>query len=94
MVALPPLLYSAAFFTSLHDLRRNIQPIGLLAIGLVLVTTLAVGVVAHAVVGLSWSVAFVLGAIVSPTDPVAATAIAGASARRGATSRSSRARAC
>jgi len=77
VVALPPLLYSAAFFTSLHDLRRNIRPIGLLAIGLVVITTLAIGVVAHVVVGLPWSVAFVLGAVVSPTDPVAATAIAG-----------------
>ncbi|HVP03206.1 MAG TPA: Na+/H+ antiporter [Solirubrobacteraceae bacterium] len=77
VVALPPLLYSAAFFTSLHDLRRNLRPIGLLAIGLVIVTTLAVGAVAHFVIGLSWGVAFVLGAVVSPTDPVAATAIAG-----------------
>ncbi len=77
VIVLPPLLYSSAFFTSLHDLRSNIEPIGLLAIGLVVVTTLAVGVVAHAIVGLSWGVAFVLGAVVSPTDPVAATAIAG-----------------
>jgi monovalent cation/hydrogen antiporter len=74
---LPPLLYSAAFFTSLRDLRANARPIGLLAIGLVAVTTVGVAVVAHEIVdGLSWGSAFVLGAIVSPTDPLAATSIA------------------
>ena len=74
---LPPLLYGAAFFTSLRDLRANVRPIGLLAIGLVVVTTVGVAVVAHAVIdGLSWPSAFVLGAIVSPTDPLAATSIA------------------
>ncbi len=74
---LPPLLYSAAFFTSLRELRTNVRPIGLLAVGLVAVTTVGVAVVAHAFIDdLSWSSAFVLGAIVSPTDPLAATAIA------------------
>jgi Na+/H+ antiporter len=74
---LPPLLYGAAFFTSLRDLRANMRPIGLLAIGLVITTTLGVAVIAHTVIeGLTWPAAFVLGAIVSPTDPVAATAIA------------------
>jgi monovalent cation/hydrogen antiporter len=74
---LPPLLYSSAFFTSLRELRTNARPIGLLAIGLVVVTTIGVAVVAHAAIeDLSWSSAFVLGAIVSPTDPVAATSIA------------------
>jgi CPA1 family monovalent cation:H+ antiporter len=74
---LPPLLYSAAFFTSLRDLRASARPIGLLAIGLVVVTTVGVAVVAHELVdGLSWGAAFVLGAIVSPTDPLAATSIA------------------
>jgi monovalent cation/hydrogen antiporter len=73
---LPPLLYGAAFFTSLRDLRANLRPIGLLSIGLVAATTLVVGVVAHSVIdGLPWSAAFVLGAIVSPTDPIAATSI-------------------
>ena len=73
---LPPLLYSAAFFTSLRDLRQNALPISLLSIGLVIVTTCAVAVVAHAAIdSFSWSSAFVLGAIVSPTDPLAATAI-------------------
>ncbi|HEU4975464.1 MAG TPA: Na+/H+ antiporter [Baekduia sp.] len=74
---LPPLLYSAAFFSSLQDLRANAQPIGLLAVGLVIATTLVVAAVAHAAIdGLPWPAAFVLGAIVSPTDPVAATEIA------------------
>jgi CPA1 family monovalent cation:H+ antiporter len=73
---LPPLLYGAAFFTSIQDLRANYKPIGLLAVGLVAFTTVTVAVVAHEVVGLPWAAAFVLGAVVSPTDPVAATEIA------------------
>ena len=73
---LPPLLYSAAFNTGLRDLKRNIRAISLLAIGLVTVTMVAVAVAAHYVMDLSWSVSFVLGAVVSPTDPIAATSIA------------------
>jgi CPA1 family monovalent cation:H+ antiporter len=73
---LPPLLYSAAFFTPLRELRRNIRAISLLAVGLVLATMVAVAVVAHEALDFGWAEAFVLGAIVSPTDPVAATAIA------------------
>jgi CPA1 family monovalent cation:H+ antiporter len=74
---LPPLLYGTAFFTSLRELRANVRPITLLALGLVLTTMVAVAVAAHALIpGLSWPGAFVLGAIVSPTDPTAATAIA------------------
>ena len=77
LIFLPPLLYGAAFFASLRDLRRNVGPISALSVGLVLATCVAVAVVVHAVVpGMSWAAAFVLGAIVSPTDPVAATAIA------------------
>lgn len=73
---LPPLLYEAAAFTSWHEFRANLRPISLLAVGLVLVTTLAVALVAHAVIpGLPWPAAFVLGAIVSPPDAVAATAL-------------------
>jgi monovalent cation/hydrogen antiporter len=73
---LPPLLYGAAFFTSLRDLRANVRPVGLLSVGLVLLTMVVVAVVAHALVPeLSWAAAFVLGAVVSPTDPIAATAI-------------------
>ena len=73
---LPPLLYAAAFFSSLHDLRDNLRPIALLSIGLVVMTMVTVAVVARAVTGMPWAAAFVLGAVVSPTDPTAATAIA------------------
>jgi Na+/H+ antiporter len=75
LVFLPPLLYAAAFFSNLRELRLNARPIGLLAIGLVVVTTLAVAAVAHWAIGLEWQVAFVLGAIVSPTDAVAPATI-------------------
>jgi CPA1 family monovalent cation:H+ antiporter len=71
LIFLPPLLYGAAFFTSLRDLRRDMRAIALLSIGLVAVTMAAVAVVAHHAIGLGWSEAFVLGAIVSPTDAVA-----------------------
>ncbi|MGZ4335143.1 MAG: Na+/H+ antiporter, partial [Gaiellaceae bacterium] len=74
---LPPLLYSAAFFTGLRDLRVNLRPISLLAFGLVAVTTCGVAGAAHAVVPhLSWGGAFTLGAIVSPTDALAASEVA------------------
>src|ERR1700730_10386580 len=72
---LPPLLYPAAVFTSWRDFRANLSPILLLAIGLVLLTTVVVAAVAHALAGLPLPAAFVLGAIVSPPDAVAATAI-------------------
>lgn len=77
LIFLPPILWAAAYFTSLRDFRANIRPISLLAVGLVLVTTAGVAAAAHAIVpGLDWPAAFVLGAIVSPPDAVAATAIA------------------
>jgi Na+/H+ antiporter len=72
---LPPLLYSSAFFTSLRDLRTNRRPISFLAFGLVGATMTVVAVVAHEWIGLSWAVAFTLGAILSPTDALAATEI-------------------
>jgi Na+/H+ antiporter len=75
LIFLPPLLNSAAFSSSPLDLRAHLRPIVLLAVGLVLATTCAVAVVAHAVIGLPWAAAFVLGAILAPTDPVAAEAI-------------------
>ena len=55
LIFLPPLLYGAAFFTSLRDLRRNARPIALLAIPLVGVTMVAVAVVAHEALGLGWA---------------------------------------
>jgi Na+/H+ antiporter len=73
---LPPLIYSSAWLTSWRAFRFSLRPILLLAVGLVLFTTLIVAVVAHTLVGLSWPVAFVLGAVVSPTDAVAASATA------------------
>ena len=76
VIMLPPLLYAAAYFTPLRELRRNVGPISLLAIGLVLATMVVVAAVAHAALDLGWAEAFVLGAIVSPTDPTAAYAIA------------------
>ena len=71
LIFLPPLLYGAAFFTSVRELRRDARSIATLAIPLVFATMAAVAVVAHEVVGLEWSESFVLGAIVSPTDAVA-----------------------
>ena len=73
---LPPLLYSSAFFTSVRDLRANLGSVSVLAIGLVAATMVGVAVVAHWLVDdLTWQAAFVLGALVSPTDPIAATSI-------------------
>lgn len=77
VIVLPPLLYAASFFSSLRDLRVNLRPISMLSIGLVIATTFSVAAIAHALIDdLSWEAAVVLGAVVSPTDPVAATAIA------------------
>ncbi len=76
LVLLPPLLYAAAFFTPLRELKRAIRPVSFLAIGLVLATMVVVALVAHVALDFGWAEAFVLGAIVSPTDPVAATSIA------------------
>jgi Na+/H+ antiporter len=73
---LPPLLYSAAFFGDLRAMRDYARALSLTSIGLVLLTMATVALVAHAMIDeLSWAAAFALGAIVSPTDPMAATAI-------------------
>ena len=75
-VFLPPILYAGGYFTSVREFKANLRPIVLLAFGLVLFTTAVVAVVAHALVpSLGWAGAFALGAIVSPPDAVAATAI-------------------
>src|SRR3954454_4984848 len=72
VIFLPPLLYSSAFFANLHDIRRGMRVVTVQAVGLVLVTMCTVAVVAHEVIpDMSWAVAFVLGAIVSPTDALA-----------------------
>jgi CPA1 family monovalent cation:H+ antiporter len=72
---LPPLLYSAAFFSDLRALRADTRALMLTSIGLVLLTTVTVAVVGRWALDLSWAMAVALGAIVSPTDPLAATAI-------------------
>ena len=77
LVFLPPLLYSEALLFSWRDFKANLRPIGLLAFGLVFLTTAIVAVAAHAVTqGLPWGACAALGAIVAPTDAVAASAIA------------------
>ena len=75
-VFLPPILWAAAFFTSLREFRRNIRPIGLLAVGLVFATTVVVALVSRSLFpALPWAVAVAIGAIVSPPDAVAAAAV-------------------
>jgi monovalent cation/hydrogen antiporter len=76
LLFLPPLLYVSALFTSWRDFRANLRPISLLAVGLVLMTICVVAAVAHWAIDLPWASAFVLGAIVSPTDAIAATSVA------------------
>ncbi len=75
LVFLPPLLYAAAFFADLGTLRSDARVISLSAVGLVIATAVVVAVIAHELIGLPWAMSFVLGAIVSPTDPAAATAV-------------------
>ncbi len=78
VIFLPPVLYPAAFSTSWRDFSRAIRPISLLAIGLVIATTLIVGVALKWLVpDMPWVAAFAFGAIISPPDAVAATAILG-----------------
>src|SRR5687767_8309428 len=75
LIFLPPVLYAAAWATSWPDFKAAKRPIGLLAIGCVLFSTCAVAWVAHSFIpGFGWAEAFVLGAIISPPDAVAATA--------------------
>jgi Na+/H+ antiporter len=75
-ILLPPLVYASAVRLPWADFRENLRPISLLAIGLVSMNTMVVAVVAHYLGGFSWAVATALGALISPTDPVAASAVA------------------
>ena len=76
LIFLPPILYDAASHTSWHDFRSEIRPISTLAITLVFLTTGAVALACfYLIPGFTWPLAFVLGAIVSPPDAVAATSI-------------------
>jgi monovalent cation/hydrogen antiporter len=76
VVFLPPLLYGASIFSNFNDLRSNLRGLTLSTVGLVLATMCTVAWAAHTIIpGLPWEAAFVLGAIVSPTDPLAAATI-------------------
>src|ERR671933_2108177 len=76
VVFLPPLLYGASIYANFGDLRANMRGLTLSTIGLVLATMCAVAWAAHSLIsGLPWDAAFVLGAIVAPTDPLAAATI-------------------
>jgi CPA1 family monovalent cation:H+ antiporter len=75
LIFLPPILYSSAWTTSWSDFKAAKRPITLLAIGCVIFSTCAVALVAHTFIpGFNWAEAFVLGAIISPPDAVAAAA--------------------
>jgi CPA1 family monovalent cation:H+ antiporter len=77
LVVLPPLLFAAAFTTSWRDFRYNLMSISLLAFGLVGFTTVGVALIAHWLLpGFDWRLGLVLGAVISTTDAIAATAIA------------------
>ena len=77
LVVLPPLLYVSAFLTPIRDFRANLKNISSLAVGLVVASAGVVAVIAMTLVpGMTWPLAAALGAIVSPPDAVAATAIA------------------
>jgi CPA1 family monovalent cation:H+ antiporter len=75
LVFLPPLLHAGGWSSSPHELRTLLRPLALLSIGLVFATAAVIAVVAHALVpDMSWAAAAVLGAVLAPTDPVAASA--------------------
>lgn len=77
IIFLPPLLFEAAYFTSLRDFRANLRPIMLLAVGLVAATSFAVGaVLQHILPGVSWAIGILLGAIIAPPDAAAAISVA------------------
>lgn len=76
LIFLPPLLYDAAFNISFIDFKTHINTISTLATGLVFLTTAAIAAVVHYMIpGMNWPLSFVLGAILSPTDAVAAIGI-------------------
>ena len=74
-VFLPPILFPAAMVFALEDVRGYLRAIGALAVGLVLATMAAIAVAVHAVLEIGWASAFVLGAVLGPTDPVSATSV-------------------
>jgi Na+/H+ antiporter len=76
LLVLPPVIYSSAVAMSWREFRFNLRPIGLLAVGCVAFTTIAVAAATHWLLGFAWPVGFVLGAIVSPPDAIAPLSIA------------------
>src|SRR4029079_8667494 len=76
LLVLPPVIYSSAVAMSWQEFRFNLRPISLLAVGCVVFTTIAVAAVTHWLLGMPWSVGFLLGAIVSPPDVMAPLSIA------------------
>ncbi|MDA9432929.1 sodium:proton antiporter [Bradyrhizobium sp. CCBAU 51627] len=76
LMVLPPLIYSASVAMSWREFRNNLRPIVLLAVGAVIFTAAMVATATHYVIGLPWSIGFLLGAIVAPPDVVAPLAIA------------------
>jgi Na+/H+ antiporter len=76
LVVLPPLIYSASVAMSWREFKYNLRPIILLSVGCVIFTACAVAAATHYLIGLPWSIGFLLGAIVAPPDVVAPLAIA------------------
>lgn len=76
LLVLPPLIYSASVAMSWREFKFNLRPIILLSVGSVIFTAMAVGAATHYLIGLPWSIGFLLGAIVAPPDVVAPLAIA------------------
>jgi CPA1 family monovalent cation:H+ antiporter len=76
LVVLPPLIYSASVAMSWREFKYNLRPIILLSVGCVIFTAFAVAAATHYLIGLPWSIGFLLGAIVAPPDVVAPLAIA------------------
>lgn len=75
-VVLPPILFDAAWNTSIPEFKKELSKISLLAVGLVFLTTTIIACIAHSIIpGFSWPLAFILGAIISPPDAIAATSI-------------------
>ena len=76
LLVLPPIIYSASVAMSWSEFRSSLRPIALLAVGCVVFTATAVAAAAHYLMGFSWQLGFVLGAIVSPPDAVAPLSVA------------------
>jgi monovalent cation/hydrogen antiporter len=76
LLVLPPLIYSSSVAMSWREFKHNLRPIILLAVGCVIFTAFAVAAATHYLIGLPWTIGFLLGAIVAPPDAVAPLAVA------------------